>query len=352
MLLNKKKAKFLTGVIQEWKESSIISIDEADRLMQSFKVAAFDWKRLAKYSFWISIICIIIAIGSAFADETIIKFFDALVKTPIAGFAMFALIAGLFYYFGLQRRVKKPEKIFSNEAIFFLGSAFTAISIGFLAAALHLSEKHVHHFLLLCVVIFGVLGILFPSKLVWICCLLFLGSWFGMETGYMSGWGSYFLGMNYPIRFVLFGLTLTLASYGLKISPRLSVCYRPTYIMGLLYLFIALWILSIFGNYGDMNNWYQAKQIQLFHWAVLFGIASALAIAHGLKYDDGASRGFGLTFLFINLYTRYFEYFWNVANKFLFFIILAISFWILGSQAEKIWSLGLRDKAAKSPVDI
>jgi hypothetical protein len=51
------------------------------------------------------------------------------------------------------------------------------------------------------------------------------------------------------------------------------------------------------------------------------------------------TRGFGITFIFINLYTRFFEYFWEGTHKAIFFAILAISFWYLGSRAEKIWHL-------------
>ena len=29
--------------------------------------------------------------------------------------------------------------------------------------------------------------------------------WFGGETGYVSGWGMYWLGMSYPMRFVAAG---------------------------------------------------------------------------------------------------------------------------------------------------
>jgi hypothetical protein len=53
------------------------------------------------------------------------------------------------------------------------------------------------------------------------------------------------------------------------------------------------------------------------------------------------TRGFGLTFLFINLYTRYFEYFWNTLHKAIFFALLAISFWFIGSRAEKIWNISM-----------
>jgi len=147
--------------------------------------------------------------------------------------------------------------------------------------------------------------------------------------------------MNFPLRFVIFGAILTIASALFKVRPGRQDFERPTRVMGLLYLFIALWILSIFGNYGNIDSWYRARQIELFHWSLLFGIVSLLVILHGIKFDDHMTRGFGLTFLFINLYTRYFEYFWNTLHKAIFFALLAISFWFIGSRAEKIWNFSM-----------
>jgi hypothetical protein len=142
----------------------------------------------------------------------------------------------------------------------------------------------------------------------------------------------------------LFGIILLGSSFLLRTNPRFTQFFKSTNALGLLYLFIALWILSIFGNYGDMDSWYKAKQIELFHWSLLFGVAAIACIVYGLKFDDAAARGFGITFLFINLYTRFFEYFWNSMHKTIFFAILAISFWIVGSKAEKIWSLSILKK--------
>jgi len=34
-----------------------------------------------------------------------------------------------------------------------------------------------------------------------------------------------------------------------------------------------------------------------------------------------------------------FEYFWDATHKAIFFSILAVSFWLIGSKAEKIWNL-------------
>jgi hypothetical protein len=125
---------------------------------------------------------------------------------------------------------------------------------------------------------------------------------------------------------------------------KFKVFQKSTYILGLLYLFIALWILSIFGNYGDLYEWGQIKQISLLGWGIIFGAIAFTAIVVGLKYDDYTSRSFGITFLFINLYTKYFEYFWNSMHKAIFFLILAATFWLVGKNAEKIWNLEFLNK--------
>ena len=83
-----------------------------------------------------------------------------------------------------------------------------------------------------------------------------------------------------------------------------------------------------------------AKKWELFQWSVLFAAVAAGAIYHSLKMDDRMTRGFGITFLGINLYTRYFEYFWGSTHKAVFFTLLGVSFWWIGSKAETIWQLG------------
>ena len=156
----------------------------------------------------------------------------------------------------------------------------------------------------------------------------------------MSGWGVYYLGMNYPLRFILFGGILVGATFILEHTHWFRHFFKSTLVMGLLYLFIALWIMSIFGNYGDMSSWYKVKQIELFHWSLMFGLVAGASIYHGLRFDNGITKGFGITFLFINLYTRYFEYFWDALHKSIFFALLGITFWFVGTKAEKIWNLG------------
>jgi hypothetical protein len=340
MKITRKHGKILENAIQQWLESSIITPDESTRLKETIEIIPFDWKRLAKYSFWISIICLVTAVSSIFADQVLMELLEKIFNAPDTIKSLVQIIAasGLFYL-AITTRARHPEKIFSSDALFFLGILFIAGSITYLGKALDTGSGHFSLLILLASLVYGLLGFLFRSAFVWSFSIISIGAWFGTETGYVSGWGAYYLGMNYPLRFVLFGSILVGLSFALKMNSRLTLFYKPTYILGLLYLFLALWILSIFGNYGEIDNWYRAHQYELFHWSILFGLVAAAGIAYGLKYDDSIARGFGITFLFINLYTRYFEYFWDSLHKAIFFLFLAISFWLLGRKAEEIWSL-------------
>jgi len=338
--IQRKDAKSVRRVLGEWEEERLLTPEQAGKLSASLDIIPFDWRRLAKYCFWIAIICLVIAFAALLADLK--KLFDLLWRRPSLGCLLFAVLAAAAFFFGLRRRARTPDRISATKAFFLLGVLAVATAITFLGLALDMGNKRFSLLFLLAALVYAGLGLWFPSKLVWLFALLSLGSWFGTETGYLSGWGAYWLGMNYPVRFVFFGLGLTGLSYLFKISGTFQDFCKTTYIMGLLYLFIALWIMSIFGNYGDMYRWTKAGKFELFSWSLLFGGAALAVIVLGLKYDDAVSRGFGLTFLFINLYTKFFEYFWDSLHKALFFAILGVSFWLIGSRAERIWLLGQR----------
>jgi hypothetical protein len=328
----------------------VITHELGEILSDTCEVAGFDWKRLAKYSFWISIVSIVIAAAAVVTDDYLLGLIEKIFKAPAMIRSLFmAVIAIGFYTFGVRRKNRAPEKIYSNEAVFVLGVLSTATAIAFFGEAIDTGSGHFSILVLLAAGIYGILGLWFPSKLVWVFSLLSLGGWIGAETGYASGWGAYYLGMNYPLRFVLFGIVLTAAGAALPKWTLRKDFSRPTLSMGLLYLFIALWIMSIFGNYGDLHTWRDAPQIELLHWSLAFGIAAVGAIYFGIRKDDAMVRGYGITFLMLNLYTRFFEHFWSSMHKAAFFAVLAASFWYIGTRAEKIWDPGkkLRRKQTK-----
>lgn len=352
MKLNKKQSTFLSNTISRWENTGEISQELAGKLRQTYTIRPFDYKRLAKYAFWFAIFSMVIAVTSILADDVLIKFIEAFFSTsPVFLSILFAIFASIAYWIGVKRKKKWPEKIFSNEAIIFIGVLLTSTSIGFLGKALDTGSGHFTVLFLLATIVYGVLAFWLPSKLVWIFSLLSLGAWFGTETGYISGWEDYFWGMNYPFRYVLFGACLVGLSHLFKEKLAHFELFQSTYIMGMLYLFLALWLLSIFGNYGDLDAWKRIKQISLIRWGFVSLIFSIGAIYIGLKKDDYVSRSFGIIFLFINLYTKYFEFLWDTIHKGIFFLVLGITFWVIGQKAEKIWSIEFLNSDKSSNVN-
>jgi hypothetical protein len=85
-------------------------------------------------------------------------------------------ISGALDFLCVRRKNKYPDKIYSNEAIFFLGIATTAVFIAFLGKAMNTGSGHFSILLLLAAVIYGLLELWFPSKLIWLFSLSSLGS--------------------------------------------------------------------------------------------------------------------------------------------------------------------------------
>jgi len=347
MKINKKNAQIIFAAIQNWKSSGLVDDSLSQRLVRDIEVMTFDWKKFTKYSFWVSLCCIITAVAAILADKALMEFLSVIFNAPhIIKFFALLIISIVIYWLGISRRLKFPEKEFSNEAILLLGVLVTGGVVYQFGKMLDTDSEHFSLLLLLSFGIYGLIGFFSKSNLIWLFALLSLGSWLGTETGYASGWGAYYLGMNYPLRFVLFGVILVMTAFVFEKKYNFGRLFKTTLAVGLLYLFISLWMMSIFGNYGDIKSWSSIKQIELFHWAFLFGLVAAGAIFHGLKFGNGMTKGFGITFLFINLYTRYFEYFWNMTHKAIFFCILGISFWVIGSKSEKIWNIHFKQQNA------
>ena len=341
MKLGRKQAAIVKDAITAWTREGLLPDAHAAPLAASIEIQRFDWRRLAKYSFWIAAISIVTSVTAALSDAFLMQLLGTLFEAPALVRCLgLSLIATGLYRWGIHRRTTDPGHAYRNEAIFFLGVLATAGAIAQLGRAIDTGSGHFSLLILLSTLIYGVLAYVLESHLIWIFSLASLGGWMGTETGYLSGWGAYSLGMNYPLRFVLFGGLLTATALALEHHPTLGRLSRSTLAMGLLYLFIALWIMSIFGNYGDLHQWERVKQIELFHWSLLFGLAACGAIYHGLTYGDEMTKGYGLTFLCINLYTRFFELFWNTLHKAMFFALLGVSFWYLGTKAEAIWRVG------------
>jgi hypothetical protein len=298
--LDKQGSDFLNKAISHWEEICLVDADTAKTLRESYEVKGFDWMRLAKYSFWIALICGAIAVGSLIIDVRVLNWIKSLYYRPdIVISVASGIISALCFYLGKRSEKKHAERIFSNEAIIFTGVLFMASCIAFLGKAVDHGSGHFSLLFLLSVFVYGILAWRMDSRLIWLFALVSLGSWFGTETGYQTHWHDYFLGMNYPLRFVLFGLVLVTGCHLFKKQKWFDRFWELTYVVGMLYLFMSLWLLSIFGNYGNIDRWWHIRQISLFYWGIISGAVAACFMFYGLKTKDVIAREFGITFLLI-----------------------------------------------------
>lgn len=349
MKIDKKQADLIAQMIEKWKKNGLISTEQAESLKESYQKDitkdTFDWQNLAFIAFFFAATSVILAVVLMLADAWLMELMDTILGAHDGVKALFfAIIAAGLYYLAVRKRKQFPEKVYSNEALFLFGAIALAFAWMYTGYVLNTGSGYFPMVILLTAISYGALGVILDSKLTWLLALLALAVWFGTETAYRSAWEPYFWGMNYPLRFVIFGIGLIGLSQAFKKQDRLTDFASLTYFTGLLGLFFALWFLSIFGNHGDWDVWYEASQISMIYWGILFGIAAGVAIWYGLRYNDTKTKDIGIAFLLLNLYTRYFEYFWDNLHKVIFFSFLALSFWLIGRKAEQIWNLSSQNR--------
>ncbi len=345
MKIEQEEARKIKQLLEKWETRGKISTQqramlEEDLQSLSTKEKSFDWKSLSLLSFFFAVVCIMLATSLMMVDDWLESVLAYIFNTQdwIKSLILF-LVAALLYFFAHNRRRQYPKRIFSNEAFFLFGAVSVAFAIMYLGFSFDMYDGYFPILILLASLVYGAMGLLLHSSINWYLALSALALWFGTETAYHSGWEDYFLGMNYPMRYLLFGAML-LTLYRLFVFLHLPKKFlKSTYTIGLLSVFFSFWLLSIFGNYTDLEVWSGVAQYRFIYWAIILGLACGLAIWYGLRYQERIAQEIGVIFLLLNIYTRYFEYFWGSLHKVLFFSILAVSFWLLGRKAEKFWRL-------------
>ncbi|PHN22800.1 DUF2157 domain-containing protein [Pseudomonas sp. ICMP 561] len=144
-----------------------------------------------------------------------------------------------------------------------------------------------------------------------LCSVLFF-VWFGGRSGYVSGWGAYWFGMNYPLRFL--GAAAVLVAAGalhLRCEAGLLARYngfaKVWISCGLFVGEMSLWLLSLFGSYDLIDGpWQFAEDGELLMFNVLWALVSLGVLTVGLRQRFGMLVGYGSTFLIIQLYTLFF----------------------------------------------
>lgn len=135
----------------------------------------FDWYRLGRYALWSALTCILIGVAALLGDELFLELISRLFVMTELGRSLFLILAaaGLFFW-GVRRRRRAPQKRLTNEGLFFLGVLAIAGSLASLAAWLYayggedIGFLNISSLFLLAAVIYGALGLLLDSRLIWV----------------------------------------------------------------------------------------------------------------------------------------------------------------------------------------
>ncbi|KAI1197318.1 hypothetical protein F5X97DRAFT_180912 [Nemania serpens] len=343
--------------LRYWSGSNLVPASLVDDLLATVEVVEekhdFNWNRFAKYTFRLAVVCLAIAVVSLIFDEVVPQLIRRILELPAAArVTATSALAVAVHAWGYQRSLKTPQQPYLNEAIHSLGALLFALAALQLGVALEAEKRQnrpiLHRIELSLALVYGLSAVLVQSSFILSCGMIVGGIWFGSFTAYSSG--LYYLGMYYPVRFVVAGAGLIAVAALMRKHPLTAALWSTTRTWGMLYMFAALWILSLFGDDAILGDIFAGRGGlgSVAFWSAAFLCAAAAAVWHGLRYGDSTTRGLGLAFLCVNLYTKFFEFCWKLWYKSVFFGIMALSFGLLGRYAESM-NLALHERYFSLP---
>lgn len=326
MQADKDDIRTLNEGIDAWQREGLLDETTAAKLRASLVQKNSERAQLAQYFFIIAISSALLAAGALLINEKLLERLRRtfLLSNYTIALAAAALAAAGFWYARHRRRL---VNVTTYETYMLPGALSSLVALVYLCKETGNGEGYTL-FTGLCAVLFFALGLAFRSRLLWIVFIAATMGWYGAFSTVFSS-ENLFLGMNYPMRFTVFGAVVIAFAFLVKRIRRIVPMHLITYQAGLLIFYTGLWGVSVFGNWNSVSAWQEVRQSSMLPYAISSGVITALGLWIGIRRDDASLRDFSILFLLLNLYTRYFEYFWDRMNQGIFYLILAVSFGLL-----------------------
>jgi len=332
MQADKEDIRTINEAIDTWLGEGLIDAGLAAKLRSSLEQKHSERAQLAQYFFIIAISSALLAAGALLINEKLLERLRRmfLLSNYAIAFAAAALAVAGFWY---ARHRRRAVTVTAYETYMLPGALSSFVALVYLCKEWGNGEGYTL-FTGLCAVLFFGLSLMFRSRLLWIVFIASIMGWYGAFSTIFSS-GNLFLGMNYPMRFTIFGILVTAFSFLVKRIRGIEAMHPITYQAGLLIFYTGLWGISVFGNYGTIAGWQEVRQLVMLPFAIGSGLITAAGLWIGIRREDPSLRDFSILFLLLNLYTRYFEYFWDRMNQGIFYLILAVSFGLLARWLSK-----------------
>jgi hypothetical protein len=315
LLVRERLGKDLGG----WVADGIIAPETAATLARRYEPSGFGPGQIVRY-------CGIV--GGLLAVFGLLGLLGAISGSKLVGAILVGGVAAAFLYYGLRMSLD-PLTAYANSAkiLIALGAVGVAAAVGLLASAAAVEDRNIVEVVgLLAIPVMGLLAYQSRNTFLLVLALIAFFHWVGSFTS-MFGRSGYEVEIQDPrlMSLVAFGVIVVGVAHersraSLLRLPRFHVAYQA---MGLLYLNLSLLILSI--------DWRKESALP---WVIVFTLATIGQILAGARLHNPTLLGFGVTFLFIDLYTRFHERFWDRLDKGLFFLLGGLGLFGAGAAAE------------------
>lgn len=301
------------------------------RLSERYPTAGWDWRSLGRWFLIfgaVSVMAGLVILGRALFAFTLEKL------AVLLGVALLSSFGS-----GQWLKNTRPYLVWSALSLELLGGLLL-IGLTFTLGMIYSSGSGNWPALLLIdlIVLIGLSYALHNVLLLILSAVVFF-CWFGGFTGYASGWGAYWFGMNYPLRFLIAALVMIAVAVIHQQSEsgplaRYRGFCKIWLSSGLFFAEMALWLLALFGNFDlDSDGWSTANAAELFLFNGLWAGLNIALIGLGARLAMRMLTGYGATFLIIQIYTLFFAHLAEHLGLFLSLLIagggaLALTFWL------------------------
>ena len=321
------KNRFILKELKKWNKDNIITDEQFETLSKKYKDDYINWQ---------PIIRAIMITGIVMVSFGFISFIS---------FYIFSLYFIAFLFFTLFILGFIIDEVLKRKEIYLpkTSSAITALSSIFLSADIftisYIITNNKDNFILLSlisIILFFIIAYIKRNYVVLSIAIISIITWYGIEGFDISGID---LRLNNYIRFIissififLVGITDINKKLGNKYF-KFSVIY---YTIGLLYLNTILAFMSVFGNYDYAIILKEYGNPYILIYSSLFLLSNIITLIMGYKLKISSIVKYSIFLIILNLYIRYFEYFYFRMNTWIFFIILGSSTIIIGIIIERI----------------
>lgn len=333
MDLNKREHQIVEQCIQQWRKDAIISDAQANEMLNSIQLEKNNYKTLTSFAFIIAGCSALLAVISILFEAKFINWLQQQFDfAEITIGLLFTIISISMVYISYKYKLKFAT--FPRESLNIASAITLAIGITYLGRSQGMNADYYPVLIGLTAGILFVYAYLLQSSIMWGAALLTATGW--QTTQSYLWWGDNHKGHSISIALTstIWGIIVWSITY---FYHNKLVRFKHTQnVIGILLTLFAAWTLSIFGTYTEYEAWEMVRQGKLWYWALCYTITLIALTYYGVKRDKPYIRDIAMSFFILNIYTRYFEYFWDKSHKGIFFAILAVSFYFVGKQFDKI----------------